>query len=213
MVQKHMPSPVGHALAGVAVAWTADLVPGRRAWRPADSDASFVRRAGGPLTLVCAVLGALPDLDLVLSRHRAVTHSIGAVMLVSIIASVVTGWVTRKVRSEKLEVGSVVRVALMCAAAYGSHLLLDWLAVDMTSPYGVRALWPLSDRWYISGLDWFPPTERRGFFSLAAFRINLFAMAYETAVLLPVLGVLWLVRVKALARFSAEAAGRDHPSQ
>ncbi len=209
-----MPSPVGHALAGVAAAWTADLMPGRRVWRTADPRASFVRRAGGTLTLACAALGALPDLDLALSRHRAVTHSIGAVILVSIIASVVTGWVNRKVQSSKFKVqGSVVRITLMCAAAYGSHLLLDWLAVDMTKPYGLRMLWPFSDRWYISGLDWFPPTERREFFSLAAFRINLFAMVYETAVLLPVLGVLWLVRVKALTGFLAEAAGRDHPSQ
>ncbi len=201
-----MPSPVGHALAGVAAAWTADLIPGRRAWRTAGPSASFFARAGGGLTLLCAALGALPDLDLVLSRHRAITHSVGAILVVSIIAIGVTGWVTR---SRPM----IVRVTLMCAAAYGSHLLLDWLGVDTRMPYGLQALWPFGDNWYISGLDLFPQTERREFFSMAALRINLFATAYEAAVLLPVLAVLWLVRVKALAGLATEKSAGHHPSQ
>ncbi len=208
-----MPGPVGHALAGVAAAWTADLVPGRRGWRTAGPSASFFARAGGGLTLLCAALGALPDLDLVLSRHRSITHSVGAILVVSILAIGVTGWVTRKVQSSKFKVQSVARVTLMCAAAYGSHLLLDWLGVDTRMPYGLQALWPFSDHWYISGLDLFPQTERREFFSPAALRINLFATAYEAAVMLPVLAALWLVRVKALARLATEKAPGHHPPQ
>ena len=53
-----MPSPIGHALAGVAVAWTADLIPGDRAWRTAPDRSTWYQRAGGDLTLACAVLGA-----------------------------------------------------------------------------------------------------------------------------------------------------------
>ena len=53
-----MPSPLGHALGGIAASWAADLLPGPRAWRTAGRDASFYRRAGGALTLICAGLAA-----------------------------------------------------------------------------------------------------------------------------------------------------------
>jgi inner membrane protein len=200
-----MPSPVGHALAGVAVAWVADLVPGRRAWRTAGPATSPFVRAGGILTLVCGALAVAPDLDLLVLRHRAITHSLGAVIIVFIVATAVTGWVTRGL--------PVVRIGLMYAAAYGSHLLLDWLAVDTTLPYGLQALWPFSDSWFISGVDLFPGTERRDILSLAAIRTNLRALSYETAILLPVLGLLWRVRVKALARLATETARRHHAPQ
>jgi inner membrane protein len=213
-----MPSPVGHALAGVAVAWVADLVPGRRAWRTAGPATSPFVRAGGILTLVCGALAVAPDLDLLVLRHRAITHSLGAVIIVFIVATAVTGWVTR-LSSPGLPASGlepqrrpVLRIGLMCAAAYGSHLFLDWLAVDTTLPYGLQALWPFSDRWYISGLDLFPGTERRDILSLTAFRTNLIAVSYEAAMLLPVLGLVWLVRVKALAGLSTEPAGRHHAS-
>ena len=56
-----MPSPIGHALAGVAVAWAIDPRTDRR------------------LALTAAGLGALPDIDLLLPMpHRTITHSLGA---------------------------------------------------------------------------------------------------------------------------------------
>jgi membrane-bound metal-dependent hydrolase YbcI (DUF457 family) len=217
---------VGHALAGVAAAWAVDVLPGRRAWRTAAPAARvstafftaslttfftpFFSGAGGALTLAAAALGVAPDLDLVLAQHRAITHSVGAVAAVFIVAGIVTGQVRRKVQTSKFKVQSVVRIAAICAAAYGSHLLLDWLAVDRRMPYGLQVLWPFSDGWYISGLDVFPQTERRNLLSLTTLRTNLRAMSFETAVMLPVLGVLWLIRVKTLTRLSTEAARRHH---
>src|SRR5947207_9945889 len=127
-----MPSPVGHTLAGVAVAWAADLVPGDRSWRAAPPTDSWYRRAGNGVTLACALIAALPDLDLLFATHRAFTHSVGAVMFVAVGAAIVA----RRIRRP------VARVALMCAAAYASHLVLDWLAVDLYPPPGLRALWP-----------------------------------------------------------------------
>ena len=208
-----MPSPVGHALAGVAVAWASDLAPGRRAWRMTDPKASLFARAGGTLTLACGALAAAPDLDLFFPiRHRAVTHSLGAVIVIFIVAAAVTGWVRPGLEPER-PAPPILRIGLMCAAAYGSHLFLDWLSVDTSFPYGLQALWPFSDGWYISGLDLFPGTERRHLLSLAAFRTNLIAVSHEAAILLPVLGLLWLVRVKALAGLATELAGRHHASQ
>src|SRR4051794_36116291 len=178
MVKRHMPSPFGHTLAGIAAAWTADLFPGRRAGRTAAPTASYFARAGGILTIMCAALGAAPDLDLFLPRHRGMTHSAGAVILIFILASAVTGWVREQLKSSAFKVDSVVRVALMCAAAYTSHLLLDWLAVDRQPPYGLQVLWPFTDTWYISGFDIFPQTERSRLLSLATARTNLRAMSF-----------------------------------
>ncbi len=153
--------------------------------------------------LACAALGALPDADLLFGVHRTASHSIGAMCLVTIFAAVVTGWVT----SWR---GPVVRVALTCGAAYGTHLLLDWLAIDRYPPSGIQLLWPFSHRWFISGLDLFPQVQRYRFFSADAIWTNAVAVAWESLVLLPVLAALWRVRVKALSRFSTELSRGDH---
>jgi membrane-bound metal-dependent hydrolase YbcI (DUF457 family) len=202
MIPTRMPSPIGHALGGVAVAWIADLLPGRPTGR--------VR-----LTLTCAGLAAIADTDLLLPiAHRTITHSIGAVAITTIIAAAVTGKVTRK----KLQDGRMAgwqnwRIALTFGAAYASHVLLDWLQADPTPPYGLQALWPISSTWFISGWNVFRPTERRHFLEWAAMRTNLLAVVQEIAILLPIVVALWLVRVKAVARFATELSGGDHPTQ
>ena len=164
-----MPSPVGHALAGLTTAWTLS----RR--QPIQADRGLLTIATG--------LAVLPDADLVHPDwHRAYTHSIGALIVVTIIAAAVTGKVTgpikkREVLGSKVP-GSKVRqvrsrwtnparasVVLVCAAAYASHLLLDWLGADYFAPYGIRALWPFDDGWYISGLELFRQTARLHLFT------------------------------------------------
>jgi membrane-bound metal-dependent hydrolase YbcI (DUF457 family) len=179
-----MPSPIGHALAGIAVAWTADLVPGKRASRTAPGTAGWYQRAGGGLTVACAGLGAAPDLDLAFVAHRTVTHSIGAVFLVGLVAALLAAPARRP----------IVRVALTCAAAYGSHLLLDWLGADYYPPRGIQLLWPINREWYISGLDVFRQTARLRIFTHGPMLTNLRAVLQEIAILLPILAVLWLAR-------------------
>jgi membrane-bound metal-dependent hydrolase YbcI (DUF457 family) len=199
-----MPSPIGHALAGVAVAWAADLVPGDRAWRAVPGNKSRYQRAGGGLTLLCAGLGAAPDLDLLVSgTHRTATHSLFAMLAVGLCTAVVAASTRRP----------VLRVALMCAAAYGSHLLLDWLGADYYPPRGIQLLWPISQEWYISGLDVFRQTARLRIFTHGPMMTNLRAVLQEIAILGPTVVVLWLVRVKALAGLAPQMAGRDHPAQ
>jgi membrane-bound metal-dependent hydrolase YbcI (DUF457 family) len=211
-MDNNMPSPFGHALGGIAVSWIADLFPGRRPEASVDRSSgspaatSFYQRAGGGVTLICAGLGMAPDADLVLTTHRTVTHSIGAVAVVMIVAAAVTGWVTRRTASR-------LRFTLTCGAAYAGHLLLDWLAVDRTPPFGLQMFWPLSHKWYISGIDLFEQTERRKLFSLPSLHTNLVAISWEAAILLSLLAGLWLIRVKTLARFAAEQSGRHHPAQ
>jgi membrane-bound metal-dependent hydrolase YbcI (DUF457 family) len=202
-----MPTSIGHALAGAAAAWGADLVPGDRAWRTAPAAASWYRRAGDGLTVACAALGALPDADLLIHAHRTYTHSVGAVIFVGIVATV---WASAKPANAKRP---IARVALMCAAAYGTHLLLDYLAIDRVPPLGIQALWPFTRTWYISGWDLFLQTERRHFFSLATLWINTRAALQELLILAPITLAIWLIRVKALAGLAPELPRGDHPPQ
>jgi membrane-bound metal-dependent hydrolase YbcI (DUF457 family) len=170
-----MPSPIGHILAGVATVWSADVATGRPT--PART------------VLVCAALAAMPDADLVIrGSHRTATHSLTAVVVVFIVAAAVTGQVTRW------------RTALVCAAAYASHLLLDWLGVDGYPPRGIQMLWPFSDAWFISDWDVFRQTARQQLLTAPVIRTNLLAIAQELAILVPVLYLLWVVRSRGRSR-------------
>jgi hypothetical protein len=193
-----MPSPIAHALGGVAVAWAADVLPGRRP-RPAVS--SERPPAGSRVALTCACLAAFPDVDLLLPiTHRTATHSLAAVAFVGvlmIIAAGVTGKVTTK-------------ITLTYMAAYASHLLLDWLQADPTPPFGLQLLWPFSPAWFISGWSVFRATDRRHVLEVATMKRNALAMLQELAIMAPVMAALWLVRVKALARLAPEMPRGDH---
>jgi membrane-bound metal-dependent hydrolase YbcI (DUF457 family) len=195
-----MPSPIGHALAGTAIAFGAAPALGVR---PADTAADARRLR--ILTLASAALAALPDIDLAAPyAHRTITHSLVATAVVTIIAAVVTGQVTPR---------TAWRTTAICAAAYASHLLLDWLAVDDTPPRGLQILWPFSDRWFISGWDLFRGTARRNLFSTASMRANVLAILQEIAILGPLTAIAWLVGVKAPPRLPAEVSRGDHSSQ
>jgi membrane-bound metal-dependent hydrolase YbcI (DUF457 family) len=203
MMGPRMPSPIGHALGGIAVAWAADLVPGDRAWRTAPAIASWYLRAGNGFTLLCAGLGAAPDLDLAFAAHRTVTHSISAALVVGLLAAAVAGGAGRP----------VARIALMCAGAYGSHLLMDWLGVDQYPPRGIQLLWPINREWYISDADIFRQTARLRIFTRGPMLTNVRAILQEIAILAPTLVALWLVRVKALARLAPQMARSHHPPE
>jgi membrane-bound metal-dependent hydrolase YbcI (DUF457 family) len=170
-----MPSPIGHALAGLAVRWAAG-----------PTKPSSTPHWNRPLTIACLAVAVLPDLDLVhYSLHRGVTHSAGATLLIIIIAAGVTGWVT----------GAIAwRVALVVGAAHASHLLLDWLGIDRLAPIGLQALWPFSDRWFISGWGVFLPVERRDVLSLTSLGVNARAALRELAILGPIAAAAWAVR-------------------
>ena len=176
-----MPSPIGHALTGLAVAWTSGLVTPREsgAGNPAGPDGWPDRR----LVLTAIALAAAPDLDLLLpGAHRTATHSLAAAAAVTIIAAAVTWQVTRW------------RTAALCGISYASHLLLDWLAADNYAPRGIELLWPFSDRWFISNLDLFRQTARQQFLTAPIIRQNLIAVAQELVILLPIVALVYWAR-------------------
>ena len=160
------------------------------------------REAGGGLTLICAGLGAAPDLDILFVAHRTVTHSLLAMLVVGLFAAVLAANTGRP----------VARIALTCAAAYGSHLFLDWLGTDNYPPLGIPLLWPRQE-WYISGIGVFRQTARLRIFTRGPMMTNVRAILQEIAILGPTACAIWLVRVKALAGLAPQVAGRDHPAQ
>jgi len=174
--------------------------------------ASWYQRAGNGLSVACALLATAPDLDLLFTRHRTFTHSVGAVIAVGAVAAAFAPMALRRAKAPNMH-RRAARVALMCGAAYASHLLLDWLGVDLYPPPGLQVLWPFDSTWYISGLDVFRQTRREHLFTWPVLDQNLLAIAREAAILVPVVVTLWLVRVKALAGLAPEETRRDHPAQ
>lgn len=156
-----MPSPLGHAIAGAASGWAlagvpsgADAAARRRLWRSG---------------VVFAVLGMLPDIDLLFGAHSGPTHGVGVAVVVGLAAAAF---------------GATVRVALGAAAAYASHILLDWLGSDSSAPIGIMALWPFSRAYFESDLHVFEAISRR--YWLSGFWVqNVRAVARELVILVP----------------------------
>jgi len=143
---------------------------------------------------VCVALAAAPDLDLLAPyTHRTVTHSLIAVASIAIVTMMVTGKVTR---------GIVPLVVLTCTLAYGSHLALDWMAVDDSLPRGIQLLWPFDHRWFISGWDLFRGTARRDILTATSMKTNALAILQEVAMLGPiaVLAYRWSCRAARSSR-------------
>jgi hypothetical protein len=141
-----------------------------------------------PLTVTCAVLAVAPDFDTFFHTHRTYSHSLGAVAIVWALAALV-GWRLRL---------PVVKVATICAAAYASHVLLDWLGRDDSAAGGIMALWPITTRGYRSGLNLFLELAPHPRFPLATLLVaNAHALAREILILAPPFA--WVMKLR-LAR-------------
>jgi membrane-bound metal-dependent hydrolase YbcI (DUF457 family) len=151
-----MPSPVGHALGGIAAG---------------------IRITGRSRAAMwwLAAIGAAADLDLLIGAHRGISHSIGA----ALVAGIVAGLITRSPRW-----GAAV------AAAWGSHVLLDWLGADTWPPLGIPALWPFSNAYYHSPIAIFPSVSRQYWLGTRFVYFNVRALAVELAILFP---LVWLI--------------------
>jgi membrane-bound metal-dependent hydrolase YbcI (DUF457 family) len=168
-----VPTPVGHAVAGLAVGWVVERLSGDRPGQsPEDGDSRWWRRA---LPLVCAVVAFVPDLDIVLGAHRGASHSAAGVIaagLAGAAIAVVRRW-------------PIARTSIACALALASHVVLDWLGRDSSIPIGIPALWPFSTHYFYSGLDVFWDVSRRYWIPREFILGNLEALARELVVLGP----------------------------
>jgi inner membrane protein len=155
-----MPSPVGHALGGIAAGVFVSSHSDRR-----------------KLALF-ATVGVLADIDFILPIvHRGPTHSLTAAALAFGGALAVLRWERRPAMSGRL--------ALAIGAAYLTHILFDWLGEDNGPPSGIMALWPFSSDYFVSGLDLFTTVERR-YWLPGFWRDNLLAVVREILLLAPV---------------------------
>jgi membrane-bound metal-dependent hydrolase YbcI (DUF457 family) len=133
-----MPTPIGHALGGLAAGV---LIAGR-----ADPSASVGIRSQS-LLWVWALCGVLPDADFLIGDHRGLTHTLGAMCAVGCGTAVIA-------RGQP-------GLWFAAAASYGTHLLLDWLGGDTAVPLGIMALWPFTDTFYLSPYSLFPAICRQ----------------------------------------------------
>lgn len=143
-------------------------------------------------TMVFAALGAAADLDLAFGTHSTYTHSIGAVLVVGVL-----GWCVASVANPGDT--SAYRLAFAAAAAYGSHVLFDWMGSDRSVPVGIMALWPFSDAFYQSDAFFFMPVSRR-YWQPGFLAYTLRVVAFEVIVLLPVALLVWRLRTRTAHR-------------
>ena len=165
-----MPTPMGHALGGLAAAFITDSTAARSRLTPA-------------LLGAAAVVATLPDLDLLVDSHRTYAHSVGAVCVIGL-----ASWLILRARSTR-----AARAAIIVMAAYGSHLLLDWTGTDTSNPPGLMIAWPLSSEFYISGWNVFGQVSRRYWRPQEFIAGNMVAFAREMAVIVPMLFIAWTV--------------------
>jgi membrane-bound metal-dependent hydrolase YbcI (DUF457 family) len=167
-----VPTPIGHALAGLTIAWigTARLGVGPQA-RTKDADPMPDVIAVG-IAVVCAVL---PDTDILFGTHRTWTHSLGALAGCTLIVAL----------AAKALQWPAGRTALLASLAYSSHIALDWLGKDTAVPRGVMAFWPISNAYFVSGLDVFAEVSRRYWKPDEFIAGNLLSIARELVILGP----------------------------
>jgi membrane-bound metal-dependent hydrolase YbcI (DUF457 family) len=176
-----MPSPVGHALAGLAVGWfVADAPPSERT----PASARGVPRSFWTRLSSFAALGMLADIDFLFGTHSTYTHSVGAMA----IAGVASFLLLRRVRGL-----AAIRLAAAAALAYGSHILLDALGDDTTPPIGVMAFWPITAAFYQTDLHLFMAISRR-YWLPGFWTHNFTAVLREIAILAPIACAVFALR-------------------
>jgi len=176
MIGDSMPSPVGHALGGIAAGWR--LMP------------SQARRSAALL----AAIAIAPDVDLLVGTHRGASHSVGAAVLAGLAAAVSWAVFARaplppSPGRRRTGGPDALRVGIAAALAWGSHVLLDWLSNDTRPPIGIMAFWPFTHDYYKASIEIFPPVSRR-YWESRFWLYNLRALVAELLILGP---LAWLV--------------------
>jgi membrane-bound metal-dependent hydrolase YbcI (DUF457 family) len=173
-----MPSPVGHALAGLTV----HVLSARDG-----AERRSLRRA---ILLVGAATA--PDLDLLFrfvdgrNHHQAETHSIGAAALAAALV-----WAVARLAhwARPAALGAVA------GCAWLTHLLLDYLGSDTHPPIGILALWPFGSGYYKAPWPIFLDIGRT--LEWATVRHDALAVAWEIVLLGPLLLASWRLRARA----------------
>lgn len=187
-----MSSPVGHTLAGLAI-----YCVSRR--RPAPLH--------GRHALLCAAAANLPDFDFlagwilgnVNGVHHGISHSLGFALLCAAAVALYRRGTGRP----------AARAALLAFMFVLSHVLLDWLTFDPTVPQGIPVFWPISGEHLMSPFSLFHSVRRHDLFSLAAVVHNTLGVVTEILILLPILGIVYVLRRRPARPIDAPASRED----
>ena len=175
-----MPSPVGHALAGLTV----HVLSAR--------DGAERASLGRAALLVAAATA--PDLDLLFrfvdgrNHHQAEAHSIGAAALCGVLV-----WAAARLRRQSRPAS----LGLAAAGAWLTHVLLDYVGADTHPPIGIMALWPFEAAYHKAPWILFLDIGRT--LEWATVRHDALAVAWEIALLGPLLLASWRLRARAEA--------------
>ena len=170
-----MPSPIGHALAGLTVHALSARDGGER---------RNLRRA-----VLLAAAATAPDLDLLFrlvdgrNHHQAESHSVGAAALAAVMvwaAARLAGW------------ARPAALGAWSGCAWLTHLLLDYLGLDTHPPIGIMALWPFQTGYFKAPWTIFLDIGRT--LEWATVRHDALAVAWEIVLLGPLLMVSWRLR-------------------
>jgi membrane-bound metal-dependent hydrolase YbcI (DUF457 family) len=163
-----MPSPVGHAIAGIVVGWL--VAPPQRHHRKR--------------VILFAAAGMAADLDLLIGAHSGPSHGLGAAVIVGVVL-----WVSLRSRG----MPESARLALATGLAYATHTLLDWLGTDTSPPIGIMALWPVSRSYYEAPWHIFMAISRR-YWLPEFWTYNLRALVRELLILVPLTTIVLAMR-------------------
>jgi inner membrane protein len=168
-----MPTPVGHALAGLAIS-SARGASLRHHW---------------PFAAAGVASALLPDIDFLFgflagrNLHHYFTHSLGATAIYGAAVYLFCRFAGRQ---------DALRMSGWLTLAYASHLGLDLLSKDTAPPFGIQLFWPFAPDFYLSAVLVFDEVWRGSLAKLFGLH-NWLAVAREAVLLAPLVGLVrWL---------------------
>lgn len=184
-----MATPLGHALAGVALG---SLATGRHDLIGPRADLALF-----------AALAVLPDLDFIpgllsgdmAAWHHGASHSLGAALLCALAMALIG----------RRRGGAAIWWAWAGFMVWASHVLVDYLTLDTMPPHGVPVFWPFSAEYFHTD-NWIFLDVKRGL-SMAVFWHDIKAAVWETLILAPLAawGAWFRLRRAAIAQMETEA--------
>jgi membrane-bound metal-dependent hydrolase YbcI (DUF457 family) len=174
-----MPSPVGHTLAAYAAMLVLDagLITSRYKMNLAIG-AAFIFGTLADADFVVAQFTTIPYL-----RHHYFSHSIPFAAALTLLI-----WALLKL----FRFQNAKKISIVLGVAYGTHLLLDYLAEDGSKPYGIPLLWPFSHHHFIAPVNIFFSIHRGELGAIFSLH-NLAAILIEIAVMAPVAALAFLI--------------------
>lgn len=174
-----MATPIGHSLAGGIVFQQFRHKPYR--WKLLFLTV-FAANAADLDFLPGIVIGK-PSL-----YHHGPSHSIFAALVFGFLIALIFRITIKE---------NLLKLFIISAGAYATHLILDYFTIDTRLPYGMPLFWPFLNKYFYSPILIFLDVQRGG--SLSTFvpeflvKHNLLAIAREIAILLPINGLIWMV--------------------